>query len=166
MTKENKPNLSGVRKAQVLELATAQLPTITGHLKDIKVDNDIDAAAYIATLPEGLTSDVAAAIHRHDTVFLAASGKATQDAAVEFMAKKANKEVERMTAIFDMTGGMNVTHTVNRSTERREMINAAGEVISPANTVYGSTVSRVRLPVTGAKEMLSQSLEANAKLLG
>lgn len=159
-------NLKALRKAQVVELATAQIPTIAGHLKEFGADNDIPAAAYIATLPEGVDSAAAAAIHRHDTVFLGASGKAAQDASVAFMAKKANKDVQAVTTTFDMLGGVTATHYVKRSEERREMTDADGKVIAPASTVFGSAVSRIKFPVSGTKELLKQSLEANAKLLG
>lgn len=159
-------NLKQLKKAQVIELATAQIPTITGHLKDIAADNDIPAAAYIATLPEGIDSSLAAAVHRHDNVFVAASAKAAQDASVAFMAMKENKDLESVTTTFDMTGGMQATHYVKRSVDRRAMIDGEGKEIAPASTAYGVGVTKVRLPASGTKEMLQQSMEANAKLLG
>jgi hypothetical protein len=162
----DKENIKGLRKAQVVELATAAIPTLAGHLKDFNSDNDIPAAAYIATLPEGVDSAAAAAVHRHDTVFLAASAKASQDASVAFMAKKANKEIDSVTTTFDMTGGMTATHNVKRSVERREMVDGEGKVIAPASTVFGATVSRLKVNTSGTKEMLAQGMEANAKLLG
>ncbi len=158
-------NLKALKKAQVIELATEMIPSVAGHLKDIKEYNDVPAAAYIATLPEGLTSDVAAAVHRHDNTFVAASGKAAQEASVAFMAAKENKAVDAVCTEFDMTGGMNVTHYVKRSVERRAMIDGEGKEIAPAATVWGVTTSKVKMPTSGTKEMLSASLEANAKLL-
>lgn len=162
---EKEMNLKQLKKAQVIDLANGQIPTIAGHLKEIGENNEIPAAAYIATLPEGITSDVAAAVHRHDNVFVAASAKAAQEASVAFMAKKENKSIDTVCTEFDMTGGMQATHYVKRSVERRAMIDGDGKEIAPANTVYGATTSRVKLPMSGVKEMIALSLEENAKLL-
>ena len=157
--------LTGLRKADAIDLATGQIPAIAGLLKDIGEKNSLDSAAYVATLPEGVDSKTAAAVHRHDTAFVASSAVAAQTASVAFMAKKANKEVERVTTTFDMTGGMSARHIVKRMAEHPEMTGPDGKVIAAASTTYGATTSTVKIPVSGAKEMLAKHNEANAKLL-
>lgn len=156
---------NALSKGKIIDLATAMVPTVKDAIKDVTADNDMGQAAYIASLPEGIDSTQAAAVHRHDSVFTAASGVASQEAAVKFMKSKDGKEADEVSFQFDMLGGHNVTHVVKRSVERHEMKDGDGKVIAPASTAYGVTTSRMSVPVSGAKQLLKQGQEAAAKVL-
>lgn len=73
----------------------------------------VEKDAYTSTLPEGLTAEVVKQVSDHNVTFVAAGAKAFGDLAQEAMVS--DKKIDRLTAIFPMTGKDKTEMSYDRS---------------------------------------------------
>lgn len=72
---------------------------------------------FIDNLPEGLTEEIVTNVANYNTAFIAGSGLAFGQAAIDAMAS--NKKLDEASVTFKMVGKDSVTHTVQRSRDSR-----------------------------------------------
>ncbi len=115
----------------------------TNISKDLKYDKDshtikAEENIYAKNLPEGLSMEVVDKVNNYDVQFVAASGLAVGEIAIQHMAKE--KTVEQISAEFSMARHNSVNHVVTRE---RTFTN----ITDPSNPIpkYGDLATKVTI---------------------